>query len=176
MNILKYVWPGNGNGSILVTSRDFSAAFSPATAGFHVQPFDNIAGAATLLTLMDKDGTSLENQNSAKEITRTLGGLPLALNQISGFIIQQRLALKDFLPLYERNAAKINTRKSTLSDYEHSLSTVWHMALIRLSGDAANLQKLVAFLDPDKVHESILTDSSGDESFAEFAFLQDEME
>jgi len=176
LSILKNAWPGTGRGSILVTSRDFSASFSPAATGFHVQPFEDTVGAAALLTLINRDETSSENQVLAKDITHALGGLPLALNQISGFIIQQRLALKDFLPLYEKNAAKINARKSRLSDYEHSLSTVWELALSQLSENASMLQKLLAFLDPDQIHESVLMGEVGDESSSDFAFLSDEME
>ena len=176
LSILKNAWPGSGQGSVLVTSRDFSASFSPATTGFHVQPFEDIVGAAALLTIVHKDDMSTENQVIAKEITHVLGGLPLALNQIGGFIVQQRLALKDFLPLYEKNAAKINARKSRLSDYEHSLSTVWELALSQLSENASKLQKLLAFLDPDQIHESVLTGEISHDSCSDFAFLSDEME
>ena len=133
-------------------------------------------GAAALLTFVNKDETSSENLMMAKDIAHALGGLPLALNQIGGFIVQQRLALKDFLPLYEKNAAKINTRKSRLSDYDHSLSTVWELALSQLSGNASKLQKLLAFLDPDQIHESVLTGAIDDESYGDFSFLSDEME
>ena len=176
LSILKNAWPGSGHGSVLLTSRDFSASFSPATTGLHVQPFEDSVGAAALLTLINKDNKSTENQVLAEDITHVLGGLPLALNQIGGFIVQQRLALKDFLPLYEKNAAKINARKSRLSDYEHSLNTVWELALSQLAENASKLQKLLAFLDPDQIHESMLTSEPDHGSCDEFAFLLDEME
>ena len=176
MSILKNAWPGSGHGSVLVTSRDFSASFSPAATGFHVQPFEDSVGATALLKIINKDDMSPENQVLAKDITHVLGGLPLALNQIGGFIVQQRLALRDFLPLYEKNAAKINARKSRLSDYEHSLNTVWELALSQLSGSASKLQKLLAFLDPDQIHESMLTTEVRDGSSDDFGFLSDEME
>ncbi len=176
LSILRNAWPGSGQGSVLITSRDFSASFSPAATGFHIQPFEDTVGAAALLTLVKKDDTSSENQVLAKNITHALGGLPLALNQIGGFIVQQRLALKDFLPLYEKNAAKINARKSRLSDYEHSLTTVWQLALGQLSESASRLQKLLTFLDPDQIHESVLTSEINDDSSSDFTFLSDEME
>lgn len=113
----------------------------------------------------------------AREITHTLGGLPLAINQISGFIVQQKLALEDFLPLYERNAAKIHARKSGISGYEHTLSTVWEIALSKLTGDVSTFQKLLAFFDPDKIHESVLLEGFMDETEeSELFFLTDEME
>ena len=58
-------------------------------------------------------------------VAHTIGGLPLALNQIGGSINQRKVPLKDFLPLYNRNAATIDARKSCITEYdEHSLSSV----------------------------------------------------
>ncbi|MCJ1396521.1 hypothetical protein MMC18_009412, partial [Xylographa bjoerkii] len=176
LTVLKHAWPSSGHGSILLTSRDFSSSFSPASEGLHVKPFDDIAGASVLLTLCNQEAATASVQSIAKDIAHVLGGLPLALTQIGGFIVQQRLALKDFLPLYERNSAKIDARKSHLSDYDHSLSTVWEMALEQLSGHARDLQKLLAFLDPDRIYESILTDNAAEEEDEQFAFLNDEMD
>lgn len=170
------MWPGSGQGSILLTSRDFSASFSPASRGFHVKPFEDSVGATALIALVNQDSVSPVNQSAARDISHVLGGLPLALNQIGGFIIQQRLALKDFLQLYERNSAKIHARKSRLSAYEHSLSTVWEIALGQLSGNASTLQKLLAFLDPDKIYESVIIGAAGGQIDPDFDFLADEME
>ena len=176
LTVLKHAWPSSGHGSILLTSRDFSSSFSPASGGLHVKPFDDTAGASVLFTLCNQDAAAASVQSTAKEISHVLGGLPLALNQIGGFIVQQRLALKDFIPLYEKNSAKIDTRKSYLSDYGHSLSTFWEMVLAQLSGDARNLQKLLAFLDPYRIHESILTGDDVEEEDEHFTFFNKEME
>jgi len=56
------------------------------------------------------------------------------------------------------------------------LSTVWELALGQLSENASMLQKLLAFLDPDQIHESVLMGEVDDKSSSEFAFLSDEME
>ena len=112
----------------------------------------------------------------ALDITEVLGGLPLALSQIGGFILQRRLALKDFLPLYERNSTKINAKKTQLSAHEQSLGTVWEMALGQLNEAASTLQKLLAFLDPDSIHEAILTNPVANLDLPDFEFLSDEME
>ncbi|KAI9811064.1 MAG: hypothetical protein M1827_005646 [Pycnora praestabilis] len=176
LEILKHAWPGSGKGSILLTSRDSSAAFSPASDGFHVKPFDNLMGSAVLLSLVGQDPDSGRNQSAAKDITKALGGLPLAINQISGFLVQQKLSLEAFLPLYERNSSKIHARKSALSDYDHSLNTVWEIALNRLSGDARSLQSLLCFFDPDRIYESILVDGSEGIKNGDFHFLADEMD
>ena len=141
-----------------------------------MQPFDDATGADMLLYLLGLDAKLQANQDKAKEIAHTLGGLPLAINQISGFILQRKLPLQDFLPLYERNAAKIASRKTGINDYEHTLSTVWEMSLSRLSGDSRRLIDLLGFFEPDSIHEVVLTEGSKLLEDKEFDFLVDEME
>lgn len=142
-----------------------------------MQPFDVKTGSATFLELLGQTNSSETNTELAREITHKLGGLPLALRQISGFVVQQKLTLKDFLPLYDRNAGKINAKKTGLSDYQHTLSTVWKLALGQLTGNASSLQKLLTFFDPDRIDETILTNDEVPRARSnEFDFLQDEME
>lgn len=170
------MWPTNGQGSILLTTRDASACNSPATAGFHVQPFDGSTGSEVLLHLIGADAKSPTNQEKAQEITQALGGLPLALNQIGGFIAQRKMPLQDFLPLYERNAAKIDSRKTSISGYEHTLSTVWEMSISKLSGDPCILLNLLSFFQPDAISETVLMEGSRLVDDVKFSFLQDQME
>jgi hypothetical protein len=165
-----------GRGSVLITTRDASAVHSPASAGFHVQPFDNNTGSEVLLNLVGLDPTSSTNQEKAKEITTTLGGLPLALNQIGGFIVQRKLPLQDFLPLYQRNSAKIDARKTDISGYDHTLSTVWEMSMSKLSGDSKILLSLLPYLQPDAIDEAVFLQGSTLVDEVNFSFLNDEME
>jgi hypothetical protein len=176
IEILRHVWPGNACGSILLTSRNFNAAHSLASRGLHLQPFDDEAGADLLLRLVKFDQSSTDNKVVAESISHTFGGLPLALAQIAGFITQRKLRLQDLLPLYERNAAKIDLKKTGTQDYKHTLSTVWEMTLASLSGSASHLQKLLAFLQPDTIHEIMLLEGSKLTPDPDFEFLRDEME
>lgn len=117
---------------------------------------------------------SQQDTDDARAISQTLGGLPLALTQIGGFIAQRRMRLKDFLPLYERNRARIDAGRPAGTDYEHTLSTVWEMSFAKLSEDSASLLKILALLEPDGISEDIL--SQGAEGLDDFSFLTDEME
>ncbi|KAG9242074.1 hypothetical protein BJ878DRAFT_544615 [Calycina marina] len=176
LEILRQAWPGDSRGSVLITTRDFDPARNPAPAGFHVQTFDDDTGSKMLLSLVGLEVSVPSNQEKAKAITNTLGGLPLALSQIGGFISQRKLPLQDFLPLYERNSAKIDSRKTGITDYEHTLSTVWEMSLSKLSGDSLKLLNLLAFFEPDCIPEMILIKSSKLLNNGEFVFLDDEMD
>jgi hypothetical protein len=176
LEVLRHVWPTNGSGSVLLTTRDASAVHSPASGGYHVQPFDVADGSEALLNMVGADNASTVNREKAVEITQALGGLPLALNQIGGFIVQRKLPLRDFLPLYERNASKIDARKTGISDYEHTLSTVWEMSMKQLDGDAHTLFNMLPYFQPDSIDEAILSQGSRTLDEPAYEFLQDEME
>lgn len=176
LEVLRHAWPANARGSVLLTSRNFNSAHSPATAGLHLQPFNDKMGSDVLLRLVGLNTEASSNQVDAEAISNALGGLPLALDQIAGFITQRQIKLRDFLPLYERNAAKIDSRKTGMSEYDHTLSTVWEMSLARLSGPASHLQMLLAFFEADAIHEVILLEGSSLLDDQELRFLEDEME
>lgn len=176
LGLLRHVWPANGTGSVLLTSRDLGAASTVAANGLNLQPFDESVGANTFLQLLGVTCPSDEEKLEACKITQVLGGLPLALDQMAGFIKHRRMRIHDFLPLYQRNAAKIHARRHEFSDYTHTLATVFTMGLSSLSGSAQHLQNLVAFLEPDAIPESIFLDGGHLIDDPEFEFLTDELE
>ena len=176
--VLQHAWPQDAQGSILLTTRSSQVAFEQVVTPFQVGPFTDTEGSDILLKLTHLDSQSNTNKDLSKEIAHTLGGLPLALSQVGGFINQRKIPLKDFLPIYERNASKIDAKKTGMSDYEHSLSTVWEMSLSKLDGPAYMLQGLLAFLNPDKIDEEVLMEGfrNSRSTTPEFEFLSDEMD
>ncbi len=175
-NVLNTFLPSTKVGSILITSRDSAIGFNIGAESIEVLPLKDDVATSALLSLVNRTSASEDEREYAMKVAKELGGLPLAINQISGFIIQHRLSLKDFLPLYERNASKIDGKKILGSNYEHTLSTVWDLALNQLSGNAATLQNLLAFFDPDGVHESVLMEGAKDVLIPDLQFLRDVME
>ncbi|KAF3933382.1 hypothetical protein ABW19_dt0205873 [Dactylella cylindrospora] len=175
-DILEEAIPATSAGSILITSRDSASGDIIGAEAVQIQPFDSQAGIAALHALLKQKIVTPADTEIAAQIVEQLGGLPLALSQISGFINQQRYALREFLPLYQKNAAKIDQKRVSKGSYEHTLSTVWKLSLDQLSGEAATLQNLLAFLDPDKIYESVLLEGGKEITDDDFAFLEDEME
>lgn len=128
-----------------------------------------------LLKSLDMENTSPDDEKHALAISKTFGGLPLALTQIGGFIKQRKMALKDLLPLYQRYSSKIDARKEPGSDYEYTLSTVWDVSFEKLTENSAVLLNLLSFFDPDGIFEDIFLEGS-EGIDPEFSFLSDEME
>lgn len=176
LDMVKRAWPRNSVGSILITSRDSNAAFTLASNGCQIKPFDTQTGSAALLNFIGIDQQSDFNQLKAMDITATLGGLPLALSQIGAFIVQRKVPLQNFLALYERNAVTIDSKNARNTDYDHTLATVWEMSLHQLSGNARALHMLLAFLDPDCIQEALLKECSNDIKDPNLHFLKDEIE
>ncbi|GAO19100.1 hypothetical protein UVI_02042000 [Ustilaginoidea virens] len=173
---VKTAWPTAARGSVLVTTRDLVIATSLATSYASVDTLGDKDGSRLLLKAVDLDHGSLtdQQQTAAIAIARTVGGLPLALTQIGGFIKQRGLTLGEFLPLYKRHSLKINARRAPGSDYEHTLSSVWNVSFERLTENSTRLLNLLSLFHPDGVLEEILL--KGSESVdEEFTFLSDEM-
>lgn len=173
---LRTAWPGTNRGSVLVTTRDSAVAIGVAAQYIQVDTLAAEQGKTLLLRAAGLANPSSAEEECALDISTRLGGLPLALTQIGGFIMQRRQRLQDFLSLYERNSAKINSRKAASDAYEHSLSTVWDMSFEKLPEESAHLLNLLAFLNPDSISEDILLQGSDGLDRAELSFLSDEME
>lgn len=133
-------------------------------------------GSAALLNFVGVDQESESNRSIARDITSVLGGLPLALSQIGGFIVQRKVPLQKFLALYERNSASVDSRKAMSMNYDRTLTTVWEMSLSSLSGSAEVLHLLLAFLNPDMIHESLLAEGLSDTKDPDLRFVSDEIE
>ncbi|PWY82922.1 TPR-like protein [Aspergillus heteromorphus CBS 117.55] len=176
LSVLKQVWPSSAAGAILLTSRDPAAVFSLASDGIQVAPFDTTTGSAALLNILGLDPDTQSNQEKAAAITSALGGLPLALNQIGGFIAQRKIPLHDFLPLYNRNSESVDSRSTVNMNYNHTLATVWEMSLSRLSGDAKTLLMFLSFLDPDYINESLLKEGPAQAEDSSLRFAKDEID
>lgn len=163
-------------GSLIVTSRDPTIAFGAASSTIQLQPFDQSHGMEAILNLLGKTSASDIERSFARDIAEALGGLPLAITQISGFIAQQKLSMSGFVPLYERNAAKINRRSVVGHQDEHILSTVWEIAIQTMAPGPRHIQSLLAFFDPDKIHETVLIEGIPYLQTDRLNFILDEIE
>ena len=174
--VLEIAPPLGSLGSLVVTSRDPTIAFGATSSTIQLRPFDQSHGMEAILNLLGKTSASDVERSLARDITEVLGGLPLAITQISGFIAQQKLSMSGFVPLYERNAAKINRRSVAGHQDEHILSTVWEIAIQTMASEPCHIQSLLAFFDPDKIHESVLMEGIPHLQTDRLNFVLDEIE
>lgn len=174
IDVLVDVWPGSSGGCILLTSRNLEA-FTLASNGLQVQPFDFVTGSAALLDFLKLDPESESNKQHASAICSAFGGLPLALHQMAEFMLQRKIPIQDFLPLYNRNYQSINVKAMTSLNYGFNLASVWDKSLKDLQPEAHELLKIMAFLNPDNICESLVQEGASKMENPRLEFAKDEI-
>lgn len=152
---LEDYWPLDGSGCVLFTSRDPYTKDSRylATRGVDMLPFEIDEASKFLSKLTKKDGNSTG-------VADRLGCLPLAMTQMAGVIVRRGLSFNEFLKNYDEEESHLEMfehpvhPKARRSDYRHTIASVWALGSLK---HGAILLDTVSFLDPDGVHERILT-------------------
>ena len=161
---LRKFWPpGDSSGSVLITSQNPDLA-NVCLSGIHLQPMSPQEGRELIQNYLRRGQSEKE---AAEKLSAQLGGLPLAIAHFAGYVTQSQCPIDDMnLCLTERfKSSQVWTvsEMSSLTDYEHTLATVWDLAWGRLKPDAVELVKLLAFLDPDGAPEDMFIDSDLDD-------------
>ncbi|KAJ5673943.1 hypothetical protein N7462_009382 [Penicillium macrosclerotiorum] len=159
VHLLSDFWPSAMRGSILVTGRNPAIAFSLTSRGHRLHPFDVDTASRMLLKILDLDSESKLHQKDAENVCTRLGGLPLALDQIGGFIFRRNIALKDFLAVYDEYTEEIDDDK-TMSTDGRCLASLWGRDIAGLWGGAQTLLTILAFLSPNGISEKFLQDAA----------------
>jgi hypothetical protein len=149
-NILASAWPICTNGSVLVTTRDSTEVQSLpheilSMHRLEVLSLDDDSAVEALLSLLGHGAQIQPDHRSAKKLVQAVGGLPLAIEQMSKYIIQHALTLEGFLQV-------LQSQLSRHEDEPISLSATFGSALDGLSGYALTLQRLLVFF----IYKSLL--------------------
>ena len=158
--------PKAGTGHLLFTTR--AQALGNIAQCVEVQPMKPEIGALLLLHRAELlplhaplKQAKKEDDAIAREISRELNGLPLALDQAGAYISATRCSLRDYLMLYEtRRQDVLRERGSFNQDYLASVATTWSLSFEKVKAAqpaAAELLNFCAFLAPDAIPETIIT-------------------
>ena len=115
--------------------------------------------AESFLLNLIQDGSTEQIQGSdraaAKQITRTVGYLPLALELIGGFVSSTVLTLNTFVASYENFDRRLifnnDTQHSRTRAYERLINTTWTFQLQYISSESRMLMDMIAFLHPSGI-------------------------
>ncbi|EME41018.1 hypothetical protein DOTSEDRAFT_56068 [Dothistroma septosporum NZE10] len=169
---LKQFWPAGQNGCIIVTSRNpMSATF--AGRGTLVRNLPAEEGEQLFLSLLTNGGYQHSFERS-KEVVKQLGCLPLAINQVALFLIEQDCPVEEFFDIYADSAHSTNTfvdldPATPNLFYEHTLATTWAISIKRLQANTTSLLAILSCLDPDIIPEELLR--KGSKQHSHLAFL-----
>jgi tetratricopeptide (TPR) repeat protein len=106
------------------------------------------------------------DRDAAMDISRELGGLPLALDQAGAYIEETGCGLASYLDLYCHRRAELLKRRGGFGpDHPESVATTFVLSFERVASTspaAADLLRLCAFLHPDAIPEEIFTEGAAE--------------
>lgn len=146
-----------GSGSIIITTQtaDFEQVFKKQ---LEIKAMNDEDGAGLLLSHLRASAAYMKacpvDRETAKQVSMLVGGLPLAVAHIAGYLRGSKESMVTFIEMFKsREISKIWRKGNmpTTHDYDKSLGTVFKIALKALSTDARHLMDIFAFLSPDNI-------------------------
>jgi len=162
--------PIGGKGHILLTTR--FQDLGTIAQYMVVDTLDPRAGATLLLRrthtiALDAEFYSVSqiNREQAEEISKRMGGLPLALDQAGAYINKHAWSLQKYLECYDIQSLELLKERGSLPfSHPEPVVTTWLLSFKKVTQAnplASELLCLCAFLSPDQIPEEILTKGSG---------------
>lgn len=107
----------------------------------------------------DRSEVTEEDQKLLDEVSKMLGGLPLAIVHIGGYISESRHGLSYFRDFFKSRWQHYAWGgKSVAEQYHKRLEIVWDLALDELPPNARKLIDIMAYLNPDVIPEDWLAE------------------
>src|SRR5262249_49553193 len=106
------------------------------------------------------NSASVELRAQAEELSRLLGGFPLALNQAAAYIERNKLTIAEYIDLYRAEPYTLLKKEAASVNDEppNSVARTFSISFKKVSQEnpaAADVLRLCAFLDPDDIPEEI---------------------
>jgi hypothetical protein len=165
----------SGRGSIIITTQ--KAHISPITEDFYkieLQPLPVETGTKLLYAVWGKTATFDEERSASQEIASWVGGLPLAIVTVAGYLKCSSVSAAKMLESLKRSSnVWSKSGEGSVWYYEKTLATVFDVALGEISGNSRHLLQIMAFLSPDGIPEELFTQKH---NFDSLRFLNNEDE
>ena len=145
-NIRPYL-PQMGNGHVLITSRN------PIWDGLGTTLPVEVMQPREALAFLAKRTNDSDTQ-AAKKLAKTLGYLPLALEQATAYIRETSISLDHYQALFQKHHAQLLQHGHLATEYPDTVATTWELSfqkVQRTSPAAADFLNLCAFLAPDAI-------------------------
>ncbi|KAG4438764.1 hypothetical protein IFR05_005741 [Cadophora sp. M221] len=147
----------NTRGSILITTQipDLNQCTAIFT-NIAVAPLSIVEATSLLMQLLGREETLLEDKAIAKKIAQALGGYPLSIATVGGYILQSNCRLREYFERFNKSSVLWKGESNTFTwQYEKTLQNVCDVALMELPATALELHEILAFLNPDEIPEGI---------------------
>jgi hypothetical protein len=157
-------WPSGNAGSIIITSQRPNLVQISGGCEIALSPLQAQDGGALLLKHLRIPLTeSSPRFKAAVAIADTVGGLPVAISHIAGYIEKSQSTLGEFNEMYatreQSNRIWSEDCQNWTHQYQLTLETTWDIALQELPPKPRALINVLAMLDAEAVSEDLLFSS-----------------
>ncbi|KKO97403.1 hypothetical protein THAR02_10491 [Trichoderma harzianum] len=173
---LQGYWPFCASGSVLVTSQ-LARLRTMVSSEIRLSTLEPSEGARFLLDEIAGDGDPQTDMENARLISEALGGHPLSIVHVAGYIAQSHISLEAFLHLFEnrQRIARILSQETTLLQYERNMEVVHDIALQELDAPSLMLAQILSMLCSEGVpREMLLVDADHGDRLLGFLEFDDE--
>jgi tetratricopeptide (TPR) repeat protein len=165
--LIREFFPHSGKGHLLLTTRDRAAA--ALAECIPMQDMTPEEGAWLLLRragVIARDAPFNDAGEAdrllARQLSKELGGLPLALDQAVAFIEETHRSLAEYAGLYASEKADLLAERGSLGEHP-SVTVTFSLAFEKVASNnaaAADLIRLCAFLAPEAIPEEIFREGA----------------
>ena len=139
--------PQTGNGHVLITSRN------PIWDGLGTTLPIDVMQPEEALTFLAKR-TNDPDPQAATTLAKTLGYLPLALEQAAAYIRETNSSLDHYQALFRRHHTQLLQQAHLATEYPDTIATTWELSFQKarkISPTTIDFLNLCAFLAPDAI-------------------------
>ena len=147
-------------GSILITTQNPEVKQFTAHS-IRLRSFSPSEGSSVLFNYLGLDaGSTTEKENNmSTSISEELGGLPMAIAHLAGYIDRKQCSLQTFLLLFHQKlgGSQIwnDDAPATTAHHSRKLAALWDLAIDSLDPKSRELLDTLAFLNPDSIPEEL---------------------
>lgn len=106
--------------------------------------------------------TGQDDEDAARALAEALGNLPLALEQAGAYIQETGITISAYLTLFQERRKEL-LRRGKPDAYPDTMATTWDLSFQKAREEvpaSADLLNICAFLAPDDIPKSLLTNSA----------------
>ncbi|OJJ42592.1 hypothetical protein ASPZODRAFT_125317 [Penicilliopsis zonata CBS 506.65] len=143
-DLLMPYWPEASHGKAIITTRNHSLAYEPATSGLEITSWDAQTGSQFLLFLLKHNiGSDIQAEgDSAIELSQRLSGHALAISHMAGLIHRRSWSITEFMRIYSKNPRRV---------HQSELQAVWDLSFSALGQDSQAFLGIASFLVSENI-------------------------
>jgi tetratricopeptide (TPR) repeat protein len=139
--------PKERNGHILITTKSYTFKKSKS---IDIGVLNETEAVSFLKIRTDKSGEGYSD-DSAKELAKLLGYLPLALEQAAAYITETpEVIYRDYINLFNEYGIEVFNTDASLVDYSSTITVTWKISMAKITNEnAVRMFNMCAYFAPD---------------------------